>query len=627
LPGKIALLTTIAVFVVMQRRRGVPIEVVFLTGLVVVTLTGVLTPGQALAGFSNKAVLMIGALFAAAAGLRNTGALDWLGNRLLGSATDERSALWRLLAVVPAASAFVLNTPLVAMFAPVVMDWCRRHHIAPSRLMIPLSYLTILGGVCTLIGTSTTLVINGQLAKLDPTDYPAQFAARIGELGLFEITTVGVPLAGIGMLYMLLVAPRLLPNHTELIERFGERRREYLVEMRILEGCSLAGKTVQEAGLRHLPGLFLVEIDRGGEIITPVTPQDRLLSGDHLVFTGVVSTIADLERIVGLVPAVDDSFETAPAERAKRHLTEAVISRTSPLIGLTVRESGFRKRYGAAIVAVHRNGERVTNKIGNIRLEPGDTLLLQTSEGFVERYRNSREFYLVSRVGDATARRHDRALIAGVFFVGLIAWLTFSSLYPGWFPWGNVSDSNIHAVAAIAVVLAMVLTRCLTPSDARMAIDLQVIFTIAAALGLGEALRVSGGAAWLAQTLVTNSHRLADALNLPLTWQPYLLLGAIYLTSQVLTEMITNVAVASIMITVAVSVAAVAGCDPRPFIVAVTMAASLSFATPIGYQTNLMVLGPGGYRPFDYMRVGMPLAILMTIAAMLLIPRMWPLNY
>ncbi len=609
--GWIALGTTIAVFVVMQWRRSVSVDLLFLGGLVIVTMTGVIDTEQALAGFANKAVILIGALFAASAGLRATGVLDWISNRLLGNATSERGALLRLTAVVPV-SAFVLNTPLVAMMAPVVVDWCRKRNVSPSRLLIPLSYLTILGGVCTLIGTSTTLVINGKLA--------AMAGNHGGELSFFEITGVGVPLACLGVVYMLVVASRRLPDRTELIEQFDEHRREYLVEMQVENSCPLIGKTVQGAGLRHLPGLFLIEIDRGGETITPVSPQGTIQAGDHLIFTGVVTTIADLERIPGLVPAVDTTFETTPAERIRRQLTEAVLSRTSPLIGLNVREADFRKRYNAAIVAVHRNGERLTNKVGNIRLEPGDTLLLQTRNEFVEAHRHSREFYLVSSVGATTARRHDRALLAGLLFVGLIVWLTICSLWPNWLPWGNFMAPNIHAIVAIGIVLAMIVTRCLTTSEARSAIDLHVLLTIGAALGLGEALDHSGAALWLAESLI----HITNALGIGPDWKPYFLLAVIYLVSQLFTETITNVAVASIMLTVSVSVALAGVYDPRPFIIAVTLAASLSFVTPIGYQTNLMVMGPGGYQPRDYWKVGWPLALLMTCAALVLIPWLFP---
>lgn len=621
LHGKIAILTTVAIFLAMQRKRVVPIDLLFLAGLVVLTMTGVLTPDRALAGFSNKAVVMIAALFAASAGLRSTGALDWIGNRLLGSATTERSALFRLAAAVVPSSAFILNTPLVAMLAPVVVDWCRSRNISPSRLLIPLSYLTIAGGVCTLIGTSTTLVINGTLtAMVRKGGYPAQVVERIGELTFFEITAVGVPLALMAIAYMLLVIPRRLPNRSELLEQFGEKHREYLVEMVVEAKCPLIGKSVQDAGLRNLPGLFLIEIDRGGETITPVSPHDKIQSNDHLVFTGVVTTIADLERIPGLVPAVDTTFEAKPAERTHRQLSEAVLSSTSPLIGLTIRDADFRKLYNAAVVAVHRNGERLTNKVGNIRLEPGDTLLLQTRNEFVGAHRHSRDFYLVSSVGATTARRHDRALLAAALFIGLIAWFTLSSLVPDMVPWGNLTHKNIKAIAAISVVLLMIVTRCMTTSEARSAIDLQVLLTIGAALALGEALDQSGAARTLAGTLVEG----VSTLGISDAWKPYFLLALIYILSQLFTESITNVAVATTMIPVAVNLAIVGGYDPRPFIVAVTLAASLSFVTPIGYQTNLMVMGPGGYHPRDYWRAGWPLALLLTVTALTLIPRVYP---
>ncbi len=628
LDGWIALLTTATVFVVMQLRRSVPVDLLFIGALTVVTLTGVLSPAQAIAGFSNGAVILIATLFVASAGLRETGALDWVGNALLGSAQTERSALRRLaLAVVPV-SAFVLNTPVVAMLTPVVVDWCRKRRVSPSRLLMPLSYLAILGGVCTLIGTTTTLVCNGKLAvEAHSGSYTPEMAAAVREMSFGEITWIGVPVAITGVVYILLFAPRLVPNRTDLVERLGEHRREYLVEMLVQPSCSLIGKTVEAAGLRQLPGLFLIEIDRTDATITPVTPQDTIQSGDRMIFTGVVTTIADLERIPGLVPAADMTYEFHPAQRTRRRLTEAVISRTSPLVGRTVREVNFRQLYNAAVVAVHRNGERLTNKIGNIRLEPGDTLLLQTLANFVETHRNNRDFYLVSEVGGSSARRHDRALLAVALFTALIAWLVVSSLIPdswrGIHPLVNaVLGVHIKPIAGIAIVLAMIGTRCMNTSTARSSIDLQVLFTVAAAIGLGNAMHYSGAATWLASWLVHG----ANSLGVSPDWKPYILLAVVYLVTIAFTETITNVAVAAIMIPVAISVAIVAGVYPRPFIIAVTLAASLSFVTPIGYQSNLMVMGPGGYHPRDYLRVGGPLALLVAIVALLLIPMIWPFD-
>lgn len=625
LDGWIALLATAAVFVMLQLRRSVPVDVLFMGALAIVTLTGVLTPTQAIAGFASKAVILIGALLVASEGLRATGALDWIGNALLGSAKTERSALARLALTVVPVSAFVLNTPVVAMFAPVVVDWCRKRQVSPSRLLLPLSYLAIIGGVCTLIGTSTTLVCNGKLAiEARSAAYTPAMAHAVRELSFGEITWIGVPVALVGMAYMLLVAPRLLPNRTDLVEQLGEHRREYLVEMLVQTTCSLIGKTVEAAGLRQLPGLFLIEIDRGQETITPVTPQDTIQAGDRMIFTGVVTTIADLERIPGLVPAVDVSYEFHPAQRTRRRLTEAVLSRTSPVIGRTVRDVNFRRLYNAAIVAVHRNGERLTNKIGNIRLEPGDTLLMQTRTGFVQTHRHNRDFYLVSEVGGSSARRHDRAPLAVALFVGLIAWLVASSLIPDAWRVANplvnaIMHVDIKPIAAVAVVLAMIGTRCLSASAARSAIDLQVLFTVAAAIGVGNAMHYSGAATWLASWLV----HVANSIGVSPDWKPYLLLAVVYVVTIAFTESITNIGVAAIMIPVAISVAIVAGLNPRPFIIAVALAASLSFITPIGYQTNLMVMGPGGYHPRDYLRVGGPLALLVAAVALVLIPQIW----
>ncbi len=383
---------------------------------------------------------------------------------------------------------------------------------------------------------------------------------------------------------------------------------------------------MEQAGLRNLPGLFLIEIGRPDEIITPVTPADVIREGDRMVFTGVVQTIADLERIPGLVPAADMTYEFHPAQRTQRRLTEAVLSRTSPLIGRSVREANFRQRYNAAIVAVHRNGERLTNKIGSIRLEPGDTLLLQTHAEFVESYRNSRDFYLVSTVGETSARRHDRALVAGGLFLLMIVWLTLAGVFGGAENLGifaGLLANKPQAIIGLTIAVLMIATRAMSTEEARSAIDLQVIITIAAAIGLGQALESSGAADTIASTIVSAT----SAAGISPAIQPYLLLGLIYLVTAIFTEMISNVAVAAMMIPIAVGVALAGpagGYSTRPFILAVALAASLSFATPIGYQTNLMVMGPGGYRPADYLRVGLPLTLLLLVLSVVLVPLVWP---
>ncbi len=619
----IAVGVTLAIFVTLQVRRNVSTDLVFLLGLVAVTLCGVISPDEALRGFASPAPLTVAGLLAVAAGLRTTGVLDWVGRKLLGPLQTERQAMGRLAATIMAASAFMLNTAVVAMMMPVVIDWCRRRNISPSRLLIPLSYWTILGGVCTLVGTSTTLVANGVLREeyasrqaaalegpsrtVQDARWQQEFLANVQPMGLFELGYVGLPCALVGGVALIFLAPRLLPNRRDIVEQLGEQRREYLVEMLVQSGCPLIGNTVEQAGLRQLPGLFLIEIDRDGEILTPVAPQDTIHAHDRLLFTGVISTIVDLEKIPGLVPAGDLSYEFHPAKRIGRRLAEVVLSPASPLIGTTVREGNFRQRYNAAVVAVHRNGARLKSKIGDIVLATGDTLLLQTKNDFVTNFRNSRDFYLVSDVEESTPRLHHKMKLAAALACLLIVLLCISTWLtrnPSW-----------TAVSAIGVVILMVATRCISSSEVRGAIDLQLILTIVAALGLGRAIQVSGAAQVIADQVVSW-----------LGQHPWLLLITVYVMAAIFTETITNNAVAALLLPIAIAVAWQGHFNPRPFIIAITLGASLSFITPIGYQTNLMVMGPGGYRPADFLRCGIPLALLVALTALVLIPNIWPLT-
>ncbi|MBI3465775.1 MAG: SLC13 family permease [Planctomycetes bacterium] len=619
-----SLLVVAGLFVGLQRGRNTPPELLFLGGVVLLALLGVLSPEQALSGFSNSAMLFVGALFVIAAGLRSTGVLDWLGHRLLGAARTENAALGRLTWFEIILSAFVPNTPVVALLVPVVLDWCRQRGISPSRLLLPVSYLAVLGGVCTLIGTSTNLVTHGLLIKAHDqavtrtvVAHEAAFAHELRGMTMFEMGYVGMPCAVAGAAFLWLAGRRFLPDRTDLIEKLGEQRREYLVEMLVQPGCRLIGQSVEAAGLRHLPGLFLIEMARDGVVITPVTPHDVIRENDRLIFTGVVTTIVDLEKIPGLVPAVDMTYEVHPRRRQGRHLTEVVLSSTSPLIGATVREANFRQLYNAAVVAVHRNGARLTNKIGDISLEPGDTLLLQTRTEFVETYRHSQDFYLVSRVEGSRARRHDRAWLAAGLFLVMVFLVSFEGSLPASSPFSRWTSP---AIVAMAIATLMVLTRCLPMAEARGALDLQVLFTIAAALALGQALHTSGA-----------DKTLADVLLLAVGPEhPYLLLIVIYLATMVLTEFLSNTAVVALMFPLVVQLAESTQLgdyplSPRPFVMGITLAASLSFLTPLGYQTNLMVMGPGGYRPSDYLKVGAPLTLVVTAVALLLIPWVWPL--
>ncbi|MBI2423231.1 MAG: SLC13 family permease [Candidatus Hydrogenedentes bacterium] len=570
-------------------RNWAATDVLFLGATALFALLGIISPEEAFAGFSNSGMLTVAMLFAVAAGLRETGVLDTLGEHFLGRARTEKQVFGRLAAIIVPFSAFLNNTPIVAMFMPIVLDWCRRNNVSASRLLIPLSYMTILGGTCTLIGTSTNLVVHGLMIE-----------NGLPGLGMFEIARLGIPYAIVGLAYMYLLGTRLLPERKEMLEQLVESSREYLVEMQIQAGCRLAGQTVEQAGLRHLAGLFLIEIDRDGECIGPVGPEAVLEEGDRLVFTGIVSTILDLEKIPGLVPVADPSYEIAPQEQRKRRLCEAVISSNSHLIGKTIRNADFRTAYGAAVVAVHRGGKRVVQKIGDITLQPGDTLLLQTRDNFLQKHRNDQSFYLINDVAEWSPLRRDRAWVGTVLFLGLIILMTTG--------WVNT------LVAATLTTVLMIFSGCITANEVRKSIEWQVLITIGAAFGVGIAIENSGAATAVAQALV-------DATA---GWGPIAALAVIYLLCSLVTELITNNAAAVLLFPFCLKTAELYDVSSRPFLIALLFAASASFMTPIGYQTNMMVYGPGGYRFTDFARIGAPLHIVLWLIAIVLIPWFWP---
>ena len=571
-------------------RNSLPPDLLFLGGTAFLSVVGIITPEQAFAGFANAGMLTVAFLFVVVAALRETGVLDYVGHHVLGKVQTERGALVRLSFFVVPMSALLNNTPIVAMFIPVVLDWCRRWRVAPSKLLIPLSFLTILGGTCTVIGTSTNLVVNGLM--LD--------AGMVG-LGFWEIGMVGIPYALVGTLFLVLIGRYLLPERKDLMEQLQETRRDYLVAMRIQPGCRLSGQSVERAGLRQLPGLFLIEIEREGQIITPVRPDDLLQTHDRLLFTGIVSSIIELERIPGLVAIDDTEAELSNRTSSERRMVEAVISGSSSLNGKRIRDADFRTVYGAAVVAVHRYGERVKQKIGDIQLRTGDTLLLQTPANFLRAHRHdSSDFYLVSQVDQWRPIRRNRGWLAVGLFLLLMVLMT-TGVVP------------IVISAALTATL-MIALGCLSANDARQSIEWQVLITIAASFGVGTALQNSGAATFLAQALVDSTA----------AWGPIAGLIIIYAFGSIITELITNNAAAVLMFPICVETAKLYSADPRPFVIALALAASASFMTPIGYQTNMMVYGPGGYRFVDFLRIGAPLNIVLGVIAIVLIPIFWP---
>jgi di/tricarboxylate transporter len=565
----------------------VPPWLVMMGALVMLLTLGVLTTPEALAGFSNEGMLTVAALYVVAAGLRDTGGLAGIAAGLFGRASGVAQAQLRLMLPVMVVSAFINNTPVVAAFIPIISDWTRKLRMSPSKLMLPLSYASILGGTCSLIGTSTNLVVNGLLIE-DSTQRGLAF---------FEIAWVGVPVALVGLAYVLLASRWLLPARMPPVGELSDPR-EYTVEMLVTDGSLIAGRTVEQAGLRQLPGLYLIEIQRGDRVLPAVGPNEVLHERDRLVFAGATESVADLQKIRGLAPATNQVFKL-DTPRADRRLVEVVISLNSSLAGQTVRDSRFRFRFNAVVIAVGRGGSRLRGKVGDIVLKGGDMLLLESEPGFVQTHGHSRDFLLVRRIGGAPVPRYERAGVAWAVVGAMVLAATF-----GWLSMLN---------AAMLAAGALVLFRCLLPRSALKSIDLEVLLVIAAAFGLGRALEVSGAAATLAGGLLA----VADG-------HPVLLLAMVYILVSVMTEVMTNNAAAVLMYPLASAAATSAGLDVLPFAIAIMMGASASFATPIGYQTNLMVYGPGGYRFTDYLRFGLPLNVLSGLTAIAVISQVWP---
>jgi di/tricarboxylate transporter len=584
-PGWLTLAVTLAAFLA-NAFTPLPAELVFLGGLAVLFVTGILDESSALGGFGNSGMITVGVLYVVVMGLQQTGALEWISQQVLGLPKSQSAAMMRLMLPVVGLSAFLNNTPVVAMFIPVVSDWCRKLRISPSKLMIPLSYGAIFGGVCTLIGTSTNLVVNGLLVD-----------AQQPGLKMFDITAVGLPCAIAGTLYLFIAHRWVLPNRQPVIS-YGDDVRQYTVEMVVPPGSPLIAKTIEQAGLRHLPGLYLAEIERRSRLLPAVGPQEILQAEDQLIFVGVVDSILDLHRLRGLQPATDQVFKLE-TPRTERCLIEAVVAHTGPIVGQTIREGQFRTRYNAVVLAVARNGERLSGKLGNIRLQPGDTLLLEAAPNFFEQQRISQDFYLISDIPDSEPLRHEQAPVAIAILIVMVILAAV-----GWLS---------MLKAAVIAAVAMLVTRCCSPGRALRSIEWSVLLVIAAALGIGKALESTGAAGAIASTLIG-----AAGDN------PWVALTVLYGVTTLLTEVITNNAAAALMFPIGLALADRLGVSLLPFAIAVMMAASASFSTPIGYQTNLMVYGPGGYKFTDFMRVGIPLNLLFWLVTVTITPWVFP---
>ena len=536
-------------------------------------VSGVIDSGQLLAGVANESLAIVAALYVLAGGADR--------NR-------PRAELLRVCAPSAGVSAFIANTPLVAMLAPRVVRWCRRTGRSPSLYLMPLSYAVILGGSMTMIGTSVNLFVNDLIDS-----------AGLGRLGIFSIIGVGLPLTIGCVLLMVLLGPRLLKDRTAPGEVRAGNEREFTVEMTIPFDSAMAGATVAEAGLRNLDGVFLVEVERAERVIAAVGPDEPLAVGDRLVFVGNLARVLDLQNMTGLASAEARHFDDL-ARNPQRQFVEAVIGAGSPLVGSSLKAAGFRSRYGSAVVAIHRASQQLSGKLGDVRLRAGDVLLVLAGPDFAQQFREHRDFAVVAPLNQDRPIRRERTRVVEFCVAALIV----------------LAGTGLLDLlkASLLIAFALIVTRVVTLDDARRFINTNVLLLMATSFALGLAVEESGLAATLANLVVGAAAPLGSIG----------LLAAVLAATMLVTEVISNLAAAALMFPIAVAVAEQAGVNAMPFAVVVIFGASLSFLTPIGYQTNTMVWAMGGYRYTDFARLGIPLTLLVLVATPFLVPVFFP---
>ncbi len=582
-------------------------DVIALSVLCLVVALGLVSFSQMLDVFKNEAPLTIAALFIIGGCLEKSGAVDHIGrllrDRLSG---NTRSAILAFSVITAFFSAWMNNTAVVAIMLPATLGFARSKNIAASRLLMPLSYSSILGGVCTLIGTSTNIVVNGSLVK-----------HHVTPMTMFELAPIGVPLAVAGIAYLAIFGPRLIPARSSITGSLEiENRTSPLYHLLVSEFSPMVGKLLSETPLgdREL-GLHVMEVRRRGARLMTQLSKLRVEKNDRFLVA--------IHRRRGGVTKPDEMFDsigTQVLSTVDGIVSELVVRDESSLLGKTLAESDFRQTYNCVVLALHRNGVNSTNRIAELDLEVGDTLLVVTAANNLEALEATRDFILTDSPDDlvehATPKKVTKQVIlswSALILVVLVAML--SDLLHPIFP--SVPQIPIF-YAAIVGALTLLWLQVISAREAYASIDWQVLLMLYGLLGLGMAMEHTGTAKWLAEGLVHLSSQIVTPEHLPL-----LLLWLIFFLTVCLTEVLSNNATALILVPIVLTLAAKIGVSPRPFIIAVTIAASTAFALPMGYQTHMMVYGPGGYRFTDFLKVGIPLNFICWVISCLLIPLIW----
>ena len=589
--------TIIVVFLILFASEKLRVDLIAVLLMVLLMVIGLFRDAfpnleEGLSGFSNEATVTIAAMFVLSAGLMKTGAISWVSQKLarLGGDSEMRSFII-LMVTVAFVSAFINNAAAVAVFIPITIKACRQFNISPSRMLMPLSLISIMGGTCTLIGTSANILASSLTRNLG-----------LEEFGMFELSKLGLIFFAVGLLYLIFVARRLLPDRAgakDLREKY--RLGKYITLVVVNRRCSLIGKTPEECDLASTYDVTILKIIRGDEEIWTGLRDKQILEGDQLLVRGSIDHIMEMNAMEGLTIRSEDKYSEEYLQDEKGVLAEAVIAPSSSLVGMTLKDANFRHKYGVFALAIQRQGESIREKVGKVALQAGDTLLLQGRPGFVDIFSGNPDFLMLNEL-EVSKLRTERAFLA----LGIITSVVLLAAF-GIMP---------ILVSALVGVLVMVLSGCINVQEAYDAIDWFVIFLLAGVIPLGVVMEKTGTADFLANGIVQVSESLG----------PVAVVSVFYLIATIFAAIMSHNAAIILLIPIGAASAHEMGLEPRAFIMAITFAAASSLATPFGYHTNLMVYGPGGYKFADYMKIGIPLNVILWIIASILIPVFWPLN-
>ncbi len=565
------------------------IDLIAIGVLVALLIFGLIDASQALSGFANQATGTIAAMFVISAGLVRTGAMHWVTHGIEKLAVKgERWLILTLCLVVAALSAFIVNTAVVAIFIPIAIVLAKGNKYSSSRLLMPIAFASQFGGVCTLVGTSTNILVSGIAV-----DY------GMPSIGFFEIAPLGIITLIAGIIYLVTIGYWLIPKRAGEIEKVDKYHLDdYLAEFLVTANSSLVGKTWEQSKMDQKTKVKLSNLLREDKAVSrPRTT--KIKPGDLLLLHGNVKTLIDLQTKYGFELLKDVKVRDQQLSSRDLRMNEVLIPPNSSLIGRTLQTSGYFYRSHSAVLGIQRRGKVIRERLSDIKLENGDTLLIQSHKDDLSVLLNSPNVIVTNELTELHIRR-DKALVSFLMMLLVIILVTFNILP--------------LIVAAIIGATGIIISRCLTLDEAYEAIDWKVIFLLGGVIPLGLALEQNGAALWM-----------ADSILKPLTqFGPIVALAMIYLITTIMTEGLSNIATAVIMAPIAISLAIAMNVDPRPFLIAITFAASTSFATPIGYQTNTMIYSPGGYRFRDFTKVGAPLNLIFLGLAVLLIPLIWP---